>query len=99
MIKLEVLNPSGSIEEAEPGRHATRLANLSGKTIGEVSNGLWEHDRTFPLIRELLRKQFPDIKFVPYTELPVGSFAIDNDKTADMMAAKGVDAVIGGNSA
>lgn len=99
MVRLEVFNPSGSIDTAEPHHYAPRLVDLRGKTICEISNGLWEDHRTFPLIRQLLKKQFPDIKFVPYTELPVGiQEKKDIDNIGDILAAKGCDAVIGGNS-
>ena len=45
----------------------------------------------------MLRKIYPDIKFVPYTELPNESANIADDETlGDIVAAKGCDAVIGG---
>jgi len=102
MVKLEVFDPSGFTESEEPSLYAPRLSDLSGKTICEISNGGhggWEVDRTFPLIRQMLRKQFPDIKIVPYTEFPAGVREIDIDDIANMVAAKGCDAVIGGNAA
>ncbi len=49
--------------------HAPRLADLNGKTICELSNDNWEWQRTFPVIRELLQRQFPTAKIIPYTEL------------------------------
>ena len=80
--------------------YAPRLSDLSGKTICELSNGkAWEVDRTFPLIRQMLKERFPDIKIVPYTEFPVGVREIDIDDIGDLVAAKGCDAVIGGNAA
>ncbi len=98
MVKLEVFNPSG-IEPEQMFPYAPRLSNLNGKTIGEVSDGAWEDNRTFPLIRQMLKERFPDIKIVPYTEFPVGIRDIDIDNIGDLVAAKGCDAVIGGNSA
>ncbi len=98
MAEIEVYNPSGSVESGESCRYAPRLDDLNGKTICEVSNGRWEYDQTFPLIRELLKKRFPDIKFVPYTDLPVQVHNIDVENIGDIVAAKGCDAVIGGNS-
>ena len=100
MIKLEVFDPSGLTESAKPSLYAPRLLDLSGKTICELSNGSgWEVDRTFSLIRQLLRERFPDTKIVPYTEFPSGVHEIDNDDIANIAAAKGCDAVIGGNAA
>ena len=99
-MNLEVFDPSGFTESAELSLYAPRLSDLSGKTICELSNGeIWEVDRTFPLIRQMLRKQFPDIKLVPYTEFPAGVREIDIDDIANMVAARGCDAVIGGNAA
>ena len=43
----------------------------------------------------MLRKQFTDIKLVPYTESRAGRREIDIDDIANMEAAKGCDAVIG----
>ncbi|MBI2957481.1 MAG: hypothetical protein HYY32_01440 [Chloroflexi bacterium] len=98
-MKLEVFYPTGSPVEASSLPHAPRLADLKGKTIGEVSNGMWEDSRTFPLIRKLLKQRFPDIRFVPYTDMPAGVHEIDIDQIGEMVAAKGCHAVIGGNSA
>jgi hypothetical protein len=40
-VKLETPDSTGAIEVTQ--LHAPRLANLSGKTICELSNGAWEH--------------------------------------------------------
>jgi hypothetical protein len=99
-MKLEVFDPRSAALDADKYHYAPRLADLNGKTIGEISNGLWESDRIFPRIRDLLQKRFPDIKFVPYTELPSGVDNIqDNENIGDIVAAKGCDAVIGGPAA
>ena len=96
-MQLEVYAPTGSKWEGDKISYAQRLPDLNGKTIGEISNRAWEADRVFPAIRELLKKRFPDIKFVPYTELPNGSAnLVDNEELADIVLAKGCDAVIGG---
>lgn len=101
MIKIEVYDPSGFSESMEPSYYAPRLPDLKGKTIGEISNGEhggWEIDRTFPLIRQLLKKRFSNIKIIPYTEFPSGVKGIDVDNIGDIVAASGCDAVIGGNA-
>ena len=69
-MKLEVFVPTGSGRDSNKFPYAPRLPNLNGKTIGEISNRLWEADRIFPRIREVLTQLYPDIKFVPYTEFP-----------------------------
>jgi hypothetical protein len=99
-MNLEVFDPSGFTESAKLSLHAPRLSDLSGKTICELSNGkAWEVDRTFPLIRQMLKERFPDIRIVPYSEFPVGGREIDIDDIGNLMVAKGCDAVIGGNAA
>jgi hypothetical protein len=70
-----------------------------GKTIGELSNGVWEDQRTFEKIRAELQKRLPDTTFVPFTEFPIGSEQIDSDAAIERLVAKGVDAVITGNAA
>jgi hypothetical protein len=97
-VAIEVYNPGGTARLTNV--HAPRLDTLSGKTIGEVSNGSWEDSRTFPKIRESLQKRFPDARFVPYTEFPVDStHIIDVEDIAELVKAKGCDGVIIGNAA
>ena len=72
--------------------------HLAGKTICELSNGEWRGQRTFPAIRELLHKRFPDATFVPFDEFPVGTEQIDNETTIDMVVRRGWQAVIVGNA-
>jgi hypothetical protein len=96
-VKLEVFNPTGLIEVNQV--HAPRLDDLHGKTICELSNNAWEADRTFPLIRRLLKERFPDATLIPYTEFPLGSVNIDTDKIGHLVKEKGGQAVITGNAA
>lgn len=100
-VTLEVFDPTGAIEVTQ--LHAVRLDTLEGKTICELSNESWQYDRTFPLIRELLQKQFPTATFIPYTELPngkegAGVYDIDSQAAVDAVIAAGCDAVIAGNA-
>jgi hypothetical protein len=60
---------------------------------------MWGDDRTFPLIRELLQRQFPTAKIIPYSEFPVGNGNIDVDDIGDILKRKGCQAVIVGNAA
>ncbi|MBI2857800.1 MAG: hypothetical protein HYX90_01875 [Chloroflexi bacterium] len=94
-VTLEVLNPCGEIETTS--LHAPRLGTLQGKTIGELWNGLFRGEQTFPYIRESLSRRFADIKFVTYDQFPVGQFQIDSDASADLVQQKGCQAVIIGN--
>ncbi len=95
-ISVEVYNPTGTTEAVE--QHAPRLADLKGATICELSDRVWEDYRTFPLLRELLQKRFPDAKIIPYTEFP-STYGIDADVLFKLLKEKGCDAVIVGNAA
>ena len=95
-ISLEVYDPTGIIESTE--QHARRLPDLNGKTICELANYLWEYDRIFPVIRDLLKKRFPDVNIIPYTEFP-RQHGIDADALAKLLKEKGCDGAIVGNAA
>jgi hypothetical protein len=95
-VTLEVYDPTGSVEVSL--LFAPRLDTVEGKVICEVSNGGWEAGRMFPLIRELLQKQFPTAEFIPYTEFPVGIFDIDIAEIGEMAKEKGCEAAIVGNA-
>ena len=105
MEKLEAFSPEG-VDAVEQTRAAPRLKTLHRKRVGEIWNGVFKGDITFPIIRELLSKKFPDIEIVPYTEFPhtAGS---DNParqrelarEIALLVKEKGCDAVISGNGA
>jgi hypothetical protein len=98
-MKLEVFVPNGVALDSNKYPYARRLPDLNGKTIGEISNRLWASDRIFPLIRELLKQRYPDIKIVPYTEFPSGSDGLmDNEELGELVLAKGCDAVIGASA-
>ncbi len=94
---MKVYNPAGTIQVTNV--HAPRLDSLNGKTIGELANGAFEYQRTFPVVREALRKRFPNAKFIPYSEFPLGKIGIDADGIGEIVKAKGCDAVIVGNAA
>ncbi len=99
----EVLSPLGE-PAVEAVHEAPRLADLSGKTVCELSNGHFRADVSFPIIRELLQKRYPGIKVIPYTEFPIhwlrGSTEdiLKLDETAvALVVQRGCDAVIVGN--
>jgi hypothetical protein len=105
MEKTQVISPLGGEIGAASGI-ASRLGTLSGKTVGEIWNGVFKGDQTFPLIRELLKRRYPDIKIIPYTEfpfLPGGDTPAHQKDLAKKIALlakeKGCDAVISGNGA
>jgi ABC-type amino acid transport substrate-binding protein len=43
-----------------------RVSDLKGKTICELSNYSFKADEIFPLIREIMSKRYPGVKFVEY---------------------------------
>ena len=98
-MEFSVLSPLGK-QVGTAGNIAPRLPDLNGKTIGEVWNGMFRGDVLFPALRELLKKRYPDIKFVPYTELPDVEVWTNLDQRMDglkeALKQKGVDAVISG---
>ena len=97
-ITLKLYNPSGIIETSQ--LHALRLDTLEGKTICELSNAGWEHNRIFPAVREQLQKMFPTAKIIPYTESISNRPAIENLALVDkVLKEKRCDAVISGMAA
>jgi hypothetical protein len=96
MHALEVYDPSGATEVTQ--LHAPRLNSLSGKTIGFLSNDMWQAHRMLPMLRDWLAKHQPDAILIPETEFPMGTSQIDRDDTVDQLQARGVDAVIIGNA-
>jgi hypothetical protein len=84
---------------------ANRLNTLEGKTIGEIWNGGFRGDESFPLIEKMLRERYPTVKLIPYTEFPLVTIASlhpeKKKKTLEDLRAKmkekGCDAAIIGN--
>ena len=98
-----VISPIGS-EAVDRKNLAKRLGTLNGKTVCEVWNEDFKGDIMFPIYRELLKERFPDVKIVPYTELPYASLkgtpSYQREVLANIISAlreKGADAVITGN--
>jgi len=105
MDKLQVMSPEGLPAVAQHGA-APRLESLNDKTIGEVWNGVFKGDVTFPMIRAALQEKYPGLKIVPYTEFPHAP-GTDNParqrelarEIAALAKEKGCHAVISGNGA
>jgi hypothetical protein len=105
MSSFGVVSPIG-LAVAKAGRGAKRLASLDGMTIGEIWNGDFKGDITFPMIRERLLARFPSLRIVPYTEFPHVHVADNPAKqrervelVARLAREKRCDAVISGNGA
>ena len=95
----DVLSPVG--ETTIDAVHiATRLNTLNGKTVCEVWNGLFNGEKTFPKIRALLKKRYPDINIIPYTKLPIVDIVRTEKALESLREAilqKNCDAIITGN--
>ena len=81
------------------GFAAPRLESLEGKTVCELWNYLYGGDQCFPIIEELLKRQYPNIRFINYVEF--GNIHGKNEKEviealAGKLAEYGCDAVISG---
>lgn len=105
MDKFDVISPAG-VPVVRQQNIAPRLEDLKGKTIGEVWNGVFKGDQTFPLIRELLEERIPGVRIIPFTEFPFrhgGDNPTQQKALAVEIAAlakqKGCDALITGNGA
>ena len=96
-VKLTLLDPTGAQEITH--LFAPRLADLNGKVIAElaVDPTKWQPHRTMPYIEDLLKSQFPTVRFIPMQEFPMG-IQVSEDRVIQMVAARKPDAVIIGNA-
>ena len=85
---------------------APRLDTLQGKTICTIWNTGFKSDKTLTKIEALLRKRYPGVKTIPYTEMPSFNPAVyASPKTrhtaisevVDALRTHGCDAIISGN--
>ncbi len=105
MEKIEVVSPAG-IEIVKRRGASPRLADLNGKIVCEVWNGVFKGNQTFPVIRRLLKQRFPSINIIPFTEfphMPGGDNPREQRARAQLVAKlaqeKGAHALISGNGA
>ncbi len=97
MVKIEFHDPSGALEVTQP--FASRVETLVGKRIGFVSNEQWQAFRMLPLLRDLLKADFPTAELLPIDAFPQGNVLIPTEETAQLVKQAGLDAVIVGNAA
>ena len=77
----------------------SRLSDLRGKTICELSDWLFRAEEVFPMIRETLTKQYADIKFVDYNVFGNVHGPTESEVIAalpDLLHKHGCDAAISG---
>lgn len=96
----EVVYPVG-IRAVEDKNVAPSLPDLNGMVIGELWNHGFRGDETFPMIEDIIHKQYPGARFISYKDF--GNFH-DPTYEAKMMAdlpnkirKLGCNAVIVGN--
>jgi hypothetical protein len=94
-IVLKVYNPTGAKKVTH--LHAARLSKLEGGRICLLSDHLWESQRTFPLVRDLLEKRYPQADIVSHTELP-NIYHIKAGDLKEAVRQKGCDAAVVGNA-
>jgi hypothetical protein len=109
-MKMQIANPLGEFA-VKTVPIAPRLDTLDGKTICELSSNMYNAEMSFPILREMLRKRYPEIRVIPFTkmneELPESTVMTYSGKIADqeqktdavvvLAKKKGCDAVIVGN--
>lgn len=77
----------------------SRLADLNGKTIGELWNRVFRGEEIFPVLRAALKERFPGIRIVDYSNFGATHGAGQEQALAEMpqlLARHGIDAVISG---
>ena len=77
----------------------SRLADLNGKTIGELWNRVFRGEDIFPAVREALKERFPDIRFIDYTHFGNTHGPNQNgvlDELPALFEKYGCDAVVSG---
>ncbi len=98
-VSLEVFDPTGGVEVTQ--LFSPRLPNLEGKVICELANRMWESTRTFPYLREVLRKRFPNTTIIPFEEMPFfdeRTSVAELAEIARIVKEKGVQGAIIGNA-
>ena len=83
---------------------APRLDTLAGKTVCLVWNHTFKADITLPAIGEALKKKYPGIRIIPYTEIDAAVRAAGGERPwtepailQAVLKKKGCDVVISGN--
>jgi len=99
----KVVSPTGE-STVSLSTMAPRLDTLAGKTVCMVWNNAFKSDVTLPVIGEALKKQYPGVKIVPYTDMPdaflpepPGTPKDQSEALLSIFKEKGCSAVISGN--
>jgi hypothetical protein len=81
-------------------RLAPPIPDLSGKTIGAIRH-TFRADETFPMIEQLLREKYRDIKFISNMDMPDlrPTNAAEEAELTRVLKEKGCDVLLAGNGA
>ena len=96
--RYEVLWPL-SRRAVRETKAAKRLPDLNGKVVAELWDVIFRGETIYPLVREYIRKRFPEVKFVSYEEFGNFHGAREHEVSAtipDKLKAHKADAVIVG---
>ncbi len=63
--RYDVLSPL-SRKAVAVSAAAPRLPDLNGKTVCELWDVIFRGETIYPLVREYIRRRFPDVRFVTY---------------------------------
>ncbi len=63
--KYNVVWPLGKLASPELDL-PSRVSDLKGKTVAELSDYLFKAEKIFPFIRKAMRERYPGIKFVEF---------------------------------
>ena len=93
-----VYDPTGVVEVSQ--HFTARLDGIDGKTIAFVCDSLWEDDRTFALIKEILETKYTGVTVIDQYNFPtsVQEITVENNGIAEKMKEMGVDGAILGNA-
>ena len=78
---------------------AARIPDLNGKVVAELWDVIFRGEEIYPLVREYIKKRFPDVKFVKYDEFGNFHGAREHEVSAtipDKLRAFKADAAIVG---
>ncbi len=95
---IEVVWPLGKVPKTQHAL-APRLDTLDGKTICSLFDGVFRFDETWPIIKDLLAKKYPGVKFVDWDKFGVfiGKKELGlHEALASKLRQFGCDAVISG---
>lgn len=93
----EVVWPLGKIVGAKSDL-AAGLNDLNGKTVVEIWDGVFRGDEVFPIMREELKKAYPDVTIIPFETIgiPYGNIKDYVAELPDKLKALNADAAIVG---